>query len=512
LHRFHALAQALRVSTSPFPLPRAPIDAVARSWLSSSAEGFGIWLDGALVEYWPDEATPREPEITAKVPGLTPDFRIGLVGVSGPVRQERLEADAALIGAIARSESDLEAMTAELVDRQDELLTIYEILRSTRSQLDLQVTLRILAREVARILKATHGFAVVSARAGQRWLAASPDGWIGDDEAEALLAKVQASRRDLVAAPEQPRDSTPGFLLVTPVEAQNEVIAALGVARHGAQFSAPDVKLARVIGEQAGAQIENALLHHESLAQERLQAEMRVAAQVQRDLLPRTWPLVAGLDLYATARPASAVGGDFYDVLALGNSRIFLTLGDVTGKGAPAALVMAMTRAALRSAVRATAEADPGSVLRYAIASLYDDFTELGMFATTFIGRFDGPSRELRYVSAGHSPVIHRPAGGPAELLLADEPALGMLDDATAPTRRVALDAGAVVIVATDGFNEARNPDGELFGIERLLASVEAVHDRAAGDIGAALVADVERFQRGWPLDDDQTLLVLKGI
>jgi sigma-B regulation protein RsbU (phosphoserine phosphatase) len=315
-----------------------------------------------------------------------------------------------------------------------------------------------------------------------------------------------------VATPDR-RLVAPGrCLLVTPVEAQGEIIAALGVARDGPQFSAPDVKLAGVIAEQAGAQIENALLHHESLAQARLQTEMRVAAQVQRDLLPRTWPSAPGLDLFASARPASVVGGDFYDALALGAGRCFVTLGDVTGKGAPAALVMAMTRAALRSAVRATAEADPGNVLRYAIASLYDDFNDLGMFATTFIGRYDAASRELRYVSAGHSPVIHRPASGKPMLLLPDEPALGMLDDATAPTRCLTLDAGSLLVVATDGFNEARDPDGELFGIDRLLASVEAAYDRDAAGVGAALTADVEEFLRGRPPEDDQTLLVLKGI
>jgi sigma-B regulation protein RsbU (phosphoserine phosphatase) len=496
---------------SSFLLPRAPLAAIARAWLSTTSQGFGVWRDGAVLEYWPDDATPGEPEVAIKVPGFPPDFRIGLVGVWGPVRQDRLEADAALIGAIARGESDLEAMTAELVDRQDELLTIYEILRSTRRQLDLQETLRILAREVARLLKASHGFAVLGTGVADAGLAMSPDAWIGDGEARALLGRVQASHRDLVATAEQRVVASAGCLLVTPVEAQGEIIAALGVARDGPPFSAPDVKLARVIAEQAGAQIESALLHHESLAQARLQTEMRVAAQVQRDLLPRTWPSVAGLDMYASARPASVVGGDFYDVLALGAGRLFVTLGDVTGKGAPAALVMAMTRAALRSAVRATADADPGHVLRYAIASLYEDFTELGMYATTFIGRYDAPSRELSYVSAGHSPVIHRPASGPPELLLADEPALGMLDDATAPTRRVSLDAGALLVVATDGFNEARDPDGELFGIDRLLASVEAIHDLEAAGIGAALAADVELFQRGRLPDDDQTLLVLKG-
>jgi sigma-B regulation protein RsbU (phosphoserine phosphatase) len=512
LEGHRASAQARRVSITRPPLPRAPLGAIARSWLSTTAHGFGIWLDGHVLEYWPDRATPGAPEITVKVPGFTPDFRIGLVGVRGPLQQDRLEADAAIVGALARSESDLEAMTAELVDRQDELLTIYEILRSTRSQLDLQETLQILAREVARLLKATHGFAVLGAVSDGGTLAASPGAWIDDTDARALLARVQGSRRAFVATPEHRAVASAECLLVTPVEAQGEVIAALGVARDGPHFSAPEVKLARVIAEQAGAQLEIALLHHERLAQARLQAEMRVAAQVQQDLLPRTWPRVAGLDLFASARPASVVGGDFYDVLALGAGRCFLTLGDVTGKGAPAALIMAMTRAALRSAVRATAEADPGSVLRYAIASLYDDFSDLGMFATTFIGRYDAASRSLHYVSAGHSPVIHRPVGGRPELLLPDEPALGMLDDATSPTRGVTLDAGALLVVATDGFNEARDPDGELYGIDRLLDAVEAAHDRDAAAIGAALAADVQRFRRGRPPDDDQTLLVLRGI
>ena len=199
-------------------------------------------------------------------------------------------------------------------------------------------------------------------------------------------------------------------------------------------------------------------------------------------------------------------------MLSVGSDRTFVTLGDVTGKGAAAALVMSMTRAAIRSAVRSGERADPGDVLRQAIASLYDDLDELGMYATTFLACFDRRTREVGYVSAGHSPVIHRPAAGPSVLWTPEEPPLGMIDRVAIGTRTITLSPGDVLVIATDGFNEARDPDGELFGTDRLLAAVDRVHGESAGDIGKQLSEAVREFQRGREQDDDQTLLVMKGI
>jgi len=505
----------MAVKLSSFPLARARLNPIARAWLGAGYSAFGVWAHDVAIDYWPAGATPPAPDVVADVPGAFPGIRIGLVGSPTPGASERLKADAAIIGQMATVEADMDAMTAELVDRQDELLAIYDLIRSTRSQLDLHLTLGTLARQMARLLKASLGFAMVSTAKGQHLLAATPPGWIDGDTIRSILEGVQGGTpRDLLLPPPMFAGRPSGsarYVLALPVSV-GKAFAGIGVGRESGPFTAPAVKLALAIAEQAGAYIENALFYHESVQQVRLETEMQMAADVQRHLLPRTWPSLAGLDLHASARPASVVGGDFYDMLSVGADRAFLTLGDVTGKGAAAALVMSMTRSAIRSAVRSGERADPGEVLRQAIASLYDDFDELGMYATTFLACFDRRTREIGYISAGHSPVIHRAAAGPSVLWIPDEPPLGMIDRVATGTRTITLAPGDVLVIATDGFNEARDPDGELFGTDRLLAVVDRVHGECAAAIGKALSDAVREFQRGRDLDDDQTLLVMKGI
>jgi sigma-B regulation protein RsbU (phosphoserine phosphatase) len=504
----------LSSATPRFPLARTRLDSVASAWLASGAAGFGVWLGDTNLEYWPAGATAEIPDLTARVPGVPAAFRIGIAGLDASARP-RLEADASVLGDLASVESDIEAMTSELAERQDELLALYELIRSTRSQLDLHLTLGSLARQMTRLLKASLGFAMVMLDDGRHLLAAAPPGWIDADAVSSILSNVQGSRaRELLLAPRvgpgHP-SGRPRHVLALPVTVA-KATACIGVGREGRAFSAPEVKLAEAVAEQAGAYIENALFYHESVQQVRLETEMRMAAEVQRHLLPREWPSVAGLDLYASATPASAVGGDFYDVLPVAPGRLFVALGDVTGKGAAAALVMSMTHAALRSAVRLAGAADPADVLRHTIASVYEDFDALGMYATALLGCYDAGAREVRLVSAGHSPVVHRPASGPSTLIVPEEAPLGMLDGCSSESRGFSLGPGDVLVVATDGFNEARDPDDACFGTERLLAIVDESWERPAAAIAAAISDAVRRFQRGRAPEDDQTLVVLRGV
>jgi len=267
------------------------------------------------------------------------------------------------------------------------------------------------------------------------------------------------------------------------------------------------------IVEQASALIENALVQRERVAEAALHTEMQLAARVQRDLLSRTWPTRRGLDLFATALPASQIGGDFYDFMALGEDGLFVCLGDVSGKGVPAALVMAMTRSVLRNAVR-TSPPEPHWLLRAAAGSLYDDLTALEMFATMFVGLFDARSRELRYINAGQAPVIYRTASNSTSLLLTpDEPPLGMLPTTQSRAdHRLHLDRGDLLVIASDGINESRSPQDELFGYRRVMEVIDRAAPRSAAEIAQQVLAGVERFRRGRPPTDDQTIVVLKGV
>jgi sigma-B regulation protein RsbU (phosphoserine phosphatase) len=222
------------------------------------------------------------------------------------------------------------------------------------------------------------------------------------------------------------------------------------------------------------------------------------------------WPSLPGVQVHAAARPASAVGGDFYDVLPLGSHGLFACLGDVSGKGVPAAIVMAMAHAAFRCALR-TSPPEPQWLLRSAVSSLYDDFVALEMFATAFLVLYDERTRTLRYVNAGHAPAIYRPHGGPSLLLDADEPPIGMLASSNSAGHVLRWRPGDLLVVATDGFTDSTAPDNSYYGVDRLADAIARAAQRDAHVVVSALMDDVDAFRQGRPASDDQTVLVLKA-
>ena len=145
-------------------------------------------------------------------------------------------------------------------------------------------------------------------------------------------------------------------------------------------------------------------------------------------------------------------------------------------------------------------------------SSLYDDFTETGMFATLFAASYNPDGKRLHYANAGHSPVIYRPRGGRAQLLEADGVPVGVLTESLVEDRSLPFEDGDLLVVCTDGLNEAHNDEGELFGRERLLELVDALGARPAETIAQDLLAAVDTFVGGQPQTDDQTLVVVRGV
>ena len=169
------------------------------------------------------------------------------------------------------------------------------------------------------------------------------------------------------------------------------------------------------------------------------------------------------------------MGGDFYDFVAQPDRPFIFSVADVTGKGMAAALLMTMTRTAIHSKASFMPKPTPEIVMKNANEDLYEDFLQVGMFATAFIGQYQPHSQKLLYANAGHSPVIYRPVGGRARLLEADSTPIGVLQVSLCKNHQVPLGQGDVLVVATDGFSEARNPDDEMFGYDRLLDLVDHV-------------------------------------
>jgi sigma-B regulation protein RsbU (phosphoserine phosphatase) len=489
-------------------LVRSALERLSGPWLRE-ASVFGLLQGRNWVVSWPAGPAPAAPDLTAPIPD-TEQLELGLVGPR-PDASIRLEVDAATLAALIRSERDADLLAAELVDRQDEILALYDLARSSRNKLDLPLTLQTVAAEMGRLLKAHLGFIALVPETGPTHVVTSSGATLEPGRVSGWLDKIRRSTKvhvgqDASASPSVPHDCW----VVAPVRTRNGGVAALGAARAGRPFTTPDVKLSMAIAEQAGALIENAFAHRQKLADAAREAEMQLAAQVQHDLLPRTWPALPGIQVHATARPASAVGGDFYDVLPLGTHGLFACLGDVSGKGVPAAIVMAMAHAAFRCALR-TSPPEPQWLLRSAVGSLYDDFVALEMFATAFLVLYDERTRTLRYVNAGHAPAIFRPHGGPSLLLDADEPPVGMLASSNSPGHVLRWRPGDLLVVATDGFTDSTAPDGSFYGVDRLADAIARVGQRDPSVIVDALLEDVDAFRQGRPAADDQTVLVLKA-
>jgi sigma-B regulation protein RsbU (phosphoserine phosphatase) len=177
----------------------------------------------------------------------------------------------------------------------------------------------------------------------------------------------------------------------------------------------------------------------------------------------------------------------------------------------PAALLMAMLLMILRSEQRTRRGKGPADLLEYLNRAAYEELTESGMFATLFLGTYDPETRLLKFANAGHSPVVFRPRDGSARLLEANNVPVGIFAELKAEEEELFLNRGDLIVVGSDGLNEARDVDGNFFSIERLLREIDGRAEQSAADMGHAIVAAVSDFSAGRAQSDDQTCLIIKG-
>jgi len=500
---------------------RAQIAAVADAWLQGGARSFSVWANGKRLAAWPATAAPDEPGLVAAA--LAGELLLGelrVAGLAGPAHQARLAADATLLSQWSRLEGEIDGMANELIEAQDQLLALYDLTRSTRSRLSIPETLHSVAREAARLVKTEAAAALLWPDDDSPAVVQHPPGRTDESWILRVFAQGRARKREVLLQ----RDDTNSAglpagidnIFLAPIQIGGKYTAALAlINKSDGAFGSPDMKLARAIAEQAGAQIENVQLYQEKLAQTRLETEMSLARQVQMHLLPQSPPAGVGLDIYARTLPALQVGGDFYDLTQAPGGPYTFAVGDVSGKGISAALVMAMTRTVLRSAGRSPGRGSgwptPAEIMSRATEELYDDLTQVSMFVTIFLGQYDPTQQRLCFANLGHSPVIYCPAGGPARLLEADGPALGMLPMNLSEDQALPFGPDDLLIIATDGFNEAHDAAGRMYGYERMLTLAETLADRCADDIARRLYAAVGAFSAGHAQDDDQTIIILKG-
>jgi sigma-B regulation protein RsbU (phosphoserine phosphatase) len=272
-----------------------------------------------------------------------------------------------------------------------------------------------------------------------------------------------------------------------------------------------DLNLVTVMANMAAVRIENARLA-EMQQEERLRArEMEHAATIQRSMLPSRFPPFperTDFELHASMVPAKEVGGDLFDFFLLDSDRLGFVLGDVSGKGVPAALFGAITGTLLRSS--AAHHDSPGACLTFMNESLVERKAP-GMFVTLFYGILDTRTGLIEYSNAGHgAPYVFSPDGQFRALREICGPMMGILPGLQYATRTTELKPGEGLLVFTDGVTEARNRQGEFFEESRLEAYLAGAAGRPVDELVRGLQTEVERFEAGAPHADDITALALR--
>jgi serine phosphatase RsbU (regulator of sigma subunit) len=240
---------------------------------------------------------------------------------------------------------------------------------------------------------------------------------------------------------------------------------------------------------------------------EAMERDLAIAREVQRELLPRSVPQIRGLQLAGACLPAVGVGGDLYDFLPFAEDRVGLVIADVSGKGIPAALLMAGLQASVRSLALPTLA--PSEINRRLNEMLLRS-TSASRYATMFYGDYDGRSRTLTYSNAGHYPPLHLGQDGATRLSLGGLP-IGLIGDARYGEGRCVLREGDLLALCTDGVIEAPDAEEQEFGEERLLRILTENRDRNLEEILWAVLEKVTLWRRGRPPHDDVTLVLARA-
>jgi serine phosphatase RsbU (regulator of sigma subunit)/predicted ester cyclase len=253
-------------------------------------------------------------------------------------------------------------------------------------------------------------------------------------------------------------------------------------------------------------------LEQETRARERVEQDLRVARNIQQASLPKEVPSLEGWQLSPYYQPAREVGGDFYDFFELDDGRLGLVVGDATGKGVPAALVMASARSMLHAVAQASNYA-PGEVLKMTNDPLVTDIPP-NMFVTCLYAILDPESGNLRYANAGHDPpyLRSRSSDGAEELRARGMP-LGLMPGMSYEEKEVTLEAGDRALFYSDGLVEAHDPKGEMFGFPRLKRLVSAHGADSGEELVDLLLGELYSFTgEEWEQEDDITLLTLRRL
>jgi phosphoserine phosphatase RsbU/P len=275
------------------------------------------------------------------------------------------------------------------------------------------------------------------------------------------------------------------------------------------RFTEDHLKVLTTLASVAAIRVQNARLMEQQMERVRLERELQVASEIQQRFQPASAPIVAGYELQGISFPCYEIGGDYYDFIQRDNGKLIVALGDVSGKGPAAALLMS----SLHAAVHAHSDTHDslakmiGAVNRYLV-----DSTPANRFVTLFYAELDPKEGSLAFLNAGHNPPLIVHAGGTMEQLAAGGLPLGIMANADFREGKTRLHPGDVLVIYSDGVSEAVNPKGEEFGPTRLYEVVARNLDASAAGIRDRIESALTKFCQGTPAADDITLVICKRL
>ncbi|MGH7723903.1 MAG: SpoIIE family protein phosphatase [Candidatus Eiseniibacteriota bacterium] len=329
-------------------------------------------------------------------------------------------------------------------------------------------------------------------------------GWVAKTGESVIVPDARKDRRYVTARPSTFSE------MACPIVSQGRIIGVFNLENDDLDaYHEGHLEFLKTFASQAAAAIERARLLDQALEARNLERELEIARGIQASFLPEKSPVFPGLDIAGLNISYREVGGDYYDFIPIVDNQIGLAIGDVSGKGVAAALLMAAFRASLLAEIR-----NHYAIRRILqkVNSLLYESTDPGKFVTAFYGVLDVKNKVFTFANAGHNPPLLLRASGEAEWLTEGGLALGVLSDAEYEERPVPVYVGDMLVLYTDGVTEASNTSGDQYGTRRLEDLVRSLRDRPAAEIVATLRERVEEFSEDHHLNDDLTVVVARLV
>ena len=414
----------------------------------------------------------------------------------------------------------LQDMTDELIGAWDQLELVYRVTQHLALTSDLIATLKSILKEIRKVVDTENGFILLKRSDTLECVTCTSDiaGGIGN---EILLNNLIAANQVVLCNegaacldiwPDAPTYVENMLATPLPLLDEEDTRVALGlINKANKNFTAGDVILLAALAQQVGTIIKNFLIHQRLIVEERLSRELEIAAEIQESLLPTQLPQMGGLAIAGASIPASEVGGDFYDFITVDDRNLTLVIGDVAGKGIPAAMLTSVTRTMLR--VEAMRGDPPHTIIDQANNILHQDLSRIDSFATVFVATIDTYDGTLTYASAGHTPgILWRADTRTTEQLPATSPPIGISGYQSHVVDPIRLNPGDTLVLYTDGITEAQAPNNYLFGINRLTYIIESWANESPEALQQAIQAEIANFRRNAMGQDDATLLIVKML